>query len=183
VRNSTAPRAALPFRAVNRSGRPDYDPSLQRHHLLPSQLRSRPAFSRLLAALDPARVGFDDFRRNGLLLPADEGAARRLLLPLHRGPHRDYNRMVSERIGQIEAQWSARRPRSPGAAGEEALFRLALLQRTLRRRLLNPPGRPVRLNRHDPLGAGFDFSELDAMAEQLWLGTREIASASPGPAG
>ncbi len=167
-------RGRLPFRAVNRPGLPGYDPELQRHHLLPCQLRARRCFGRLLAALDPARLGFDDFRRNGLLLPARGEAARRLGLPLHRGPHRDYNAMVMERVGQIEARWSARHQRHTDAAGEEALFRLMLLQRTLRRRLLNPRGRPLRLNSQDPLGTGIDFSELDAMAEQLWAGTQII---------
>lgn len=132
----------------------------------------------MLAQLDEVRLGFDDFRRNGLLLPARSEAARRLRLPLHRGPHRDYNAMVIERVGQIEGAWSATAPRAPDHAGEEALFRLALLQRTLRRRLLDPPGPPLRLNRHDPLGAGFDFAELDAMAATLWNGTQAILASS-----
>ena len=132
----------------------------------------------MIARLDDERLGFDDFRRNGLLLPARSEAARRLGLPLHRGPHRAYNAMVIERVGQIEERWSRRSPGAAREAGEEALFRLALLQRTLRRRLLDPPGRPLRLNRHDPLGAGFDFSELDAMAEALWTGTQEVLAES-----
>ena len=165
-------RARLPFRAVNRAGKPGYDPDLQRHHLLPCQLRTRRCLGRLLAALDPVRLGFDDFRRNGLLLPAEGGAAHRLGLPLHRGPHRDYNGLVIERVGLIEARWSARRSRHPDAAGEEALFRLALLQRTLRRRLLNPRGAPLRLDAQDPIGTGIDFTEHDAMAEQLWAGSQ-----------
>ena len=171
-------RAQLPFRAVNRPGDPGHDPSLQRHHLLPCQLRARSCFAGLIAELDPARLGFDDFRRNGLLLPSRSESARRLGLPLHRGPHRAYNAMVIERVGQVEAAWSARRGRYPRAAGDDALFRLALLQRTLRRRLLDPPSRPLRLNRHDPLGSGFDFAELDAMAEALWSGTQTILAAS-----
>lgn len=171
-------RSRLPFRAVNRLGSAGYDPALQRHHLLPCQLRTRQCFARLLAALDPAWLGFDDFRRNGLLLPARADSARRLGLPLHRGPHRDYNAMVIERVGQIESAWASRRRKSPREAGEEALFRLGLLQRTLRRRLLDPPGRPLQLNRHDPLGAGFDFAELDAMAEALWDGTQTILASS-----
>lgn len=128
----------------------------------------------MLAALDPTRLGFDDFRRNGLLLPARASAARRLALPLHRGPHHAYNALVLERVGQIEARWAARCPSHPDHAGEEALFRLSLLQRTLRRRLLDAPGRPMLLNRADPLGQGFDFTELDAMAETLWAGTQTV---------
>lgn len=50
---------------------------------------------------------------------------------------------------------------------EEALLRLSLLQAALRKRLMDERRRML-LNRKDPLGAGFDFSELDAMAESLW---------------
>ncbi|MGN3973295.1 AHH domain-containing protein [Tsuneonella sp. SYSU-LHT278] len=165
-------RARLPFRAINRPGTADYDPALQRHHLLPRQLIGDRCFGRLFAALDPRRLGFDDFRRNGILLPARTAAARRLGLPLHRGPHKAYNAMVIERVGSIEARWAAARPRAPVSAGEEALFRLALLQRALRRRLLDPPRAPLRLNRHVPIGTGFDFTGLDAMVDQLWGATQ-----------
>jgi len=41
------------------------------------------------------------------------------------------------------------------------------LQGALRRQLL-AQRRRVLLNRNDPLGTGFDFGELDAMAEMLW---------------
>lgn len=173
-----APRPRLAFRSVNRPGSAHYDPALQRHHLLPRQLIGDRAFSRLFAAVDAGRIGFDDFRRNGLLLPARAEASRRLALPLHRGPHRAYSAMVGERVGQIEARWARTCRRAPGSAGEEALFRLDLLQRALRRRLLDPPGARLRLNRHDPLGTGFDFTELDAMAEALWGGTQCVLAES-----
>lgn len=49
-------------------------------------------------------------------------------------------------------------------------MRLRLLQTALRRRLLDERKRLI-LNRKDPLGTGFDFAELDAMAEALWAST------------
>lgn len=49
-------------------------------------------------------------------------------------------------------------------------MRLLLLQSALRRRLLSERRRMI-LNRKDPLGTGFDFTELDAMAEALWQST------------
>ncbi len=116
-----------------------------------------------------ARIGFHDFRCNGMLLPAREEAARRMGLPLHRGPHRDYNAMVIDRVGRIERWWARHRLRDPLRAGEAALTRLALLREGLRGRLLDERT-PYRLNRNDPLGAGLDFSDLDAMAEALWRG-------------
>lgn len=117
-----------------------------------------------------SQVGFDDFRANGLLLPATEEATLRTGMPLHRGPHRHYNELVIERVGGIESNWSQQRFSEPERALIEALMRLRLLQSALRRRLLNQRRRLI-LNRKDPLGTGFDFGDLDAMAEALWKAT------------
>lgn len=150
---------------------PDYEPGLQRHHLLPRQLLSRRCFGAMFDIIGRDRIGFDDFRSNGLLLPANDGAAVMMGLPLHRGPHRDYNAMVIERVGQIEGGWATTTLKSPEVALLDALMRLDLLQRALKRRLLDPRGKRLALNRHDPLGSSVDFSELDAMADALWGAT------------
>lgn len=160
-------RTTITFRAVNARGAAGYDPGLQRHHLLPCQLLSQRCFGPMFAAVGRANVGFDDFRRNGLLLPANEQASLRTGMPLHRGPHRRYNEMVIARVGTIEANWALTRRRDDEAALAEALLRLHLLQGALRRQLL-AEHRRVLLNSKDPIGTGFDFSELDAMAETLW---------------
>lgn len=168
-------RTRLSFRAVNRRDTPGYDPAVQRHHLIPRQLGEMRCFAPMIAAVGRERIGFEDFRRNGLLLPSREDAALRMALPLHRGPHRDYSALVRERFGQIEIAWAALRPRAPEVALDQAAMRLALLQRALRRRLLadGPGGGRVRmrLNRHDPLGHGADFGELDALVDALWGAT------------
>lgn len=119
---------------------------------------------------------FDDFRENGLLLPCNERAAVRLALPLHRGPHRHYSTLVIERVGQIEAAWSRGRANRPEGAATEAHMCLRLLQRALRRFLLEGRRRRIVLNRKDPLGAGIDFSDLDAVAEALWGATTLVQS-------
>lgn len=119
---------------------------------------------------------FEDFRANGLLLPCDEPAALRMGLPLHRGPHRLYSQMVTERVSQIESAWGRLAPRDAQAAAVHAHMRLDLLQHALRRYLLDGRRRRLTLNRNDPLGAGVDFTELDAMVDHLWDVTR---SASP----
>ena len=141
---------------------------MQRHHLLPRQLLGRRGLRAFFDLLTPCRLGFDDFRRNGLLLPCSERAVRLWRLPLHRGPHHAYNAMVEERVGQIEGVWQRERLRSPASADADVLMRIEYLQRALRRRLLDSARRPVMLNTRDPLGAGLDFGELDAMAETLW---------------
>jgi hypothetical protein len=123
---------------------------MQRHYLQPCQLLSRRCFGLLLAAIGPERVGFDDFRSNVQLLPASGESAFRLRLPLHRGPHGSYNARVAERVGQIEGDWSRVRARAPEVVLDQAVMRLDLLKRALRRRLLSPSGARVRLNRADP---------------------------------
>ena len=136
---------------------------------------SRRCFGVLFDTVGRERIGFDDFRSNGLLLPASDIAAMRIGLPLHRGPHRDYNTMVIERVGQIEQGWSMQRLRAPEIALNDATMRLALLQRALRRRLLDPQRKRYALNRFDPLGQSADFTELDAMAEALWGASEQDA--------
>jgi len=157
----------IAFRSVNSAGTAGYDPGLQRHHILPRQLLSQRCFGLMFACIGRERVGFDDFRANGLLLPATEAATLRTGMPLHRGPHRRYNEVVIARVGRIEAGWANTRQRDDRAAMTDALLRLHLLQGALRRQLL-AERRRVLLNRNDPLGTGFDFTALDAMAEALW---------------
>ena len=167
-------RGKLPFRSVNRPEDANYEAGLQRHHLLPRQLLSRNCFGTLFDTIGAERIGFDDFRSNGLLLPSSDAAAVRIGLPLHRGPHRDYNALVIERVGQIESGWSDLRLKAPEVALGDALMRLGLLQRALRRRLLDTARSPFALNSHDPLGKLADFAELDAMADALWPATEAI---------
>lgn len=171
-------RARIPFRAVNRRSMPDHDPGLQRHHLLPRQLLSKTCFARMFDVLDIRSSRFEDFRRNGVLLPCREASAFRMGLPLHRGPHRCYNELVITRVGQIEAGWSRAQSRNATLAGHEALMRLALLQRGLRRFLMNGRRRRIKLNRFDP-GDGGRFNDIDAMVDAMWGATEPQLSASP----
>ena len=176
--------ANIRFRSVNRRGAPGYSPGWQRHHLLPRQLLSCQSLDRFFSELVPKGLGFENFGANGVLLPATERLALRHGLPLHRGPHRLYNELVLERVAAIEMSWSQsrnKRRKPVGTASDrsnrqradaEALERMALLQRALKRRLLGGSGHPLLLNRKDPIGSNVDFSHLDAMAEHLWQDTR-----------
>ena len=172
ARARVAARNDLPFRAVNRRDAPDFDPGMQRHHLLPRQLLQKRCFGVMFELIGHTRLGFEDFRANGLLLPATDAAAARIGLPLHRGPHVGYNAMVIERVGQVEMAWSETRMRAPEVASDEAVVRLRLLQKALRRRLLDPGHKRFKLNRNHPLeraeALAQDFSDLDAMADTLW---------------
>ena len=172
--------APLPFAAVNRAGSVGYVAGLQRHHRLPRVLVGQRCFARLIEVVG-ATAAFEDFRRNGMLLPATESAAVRMGLPLHRGPHGAYSEMVRERLGGIEAAWVLARDRDSDQAGVAALRALTALQADLRRSLLDPR-RTVRLNRSDPLGAGVNFTRIDAMAETLWGATRQTDGQRPNGA-
>lgn len=165
-------RQVLRFSAVNRQGNPGHDPGLQRHHLLPLQLLSTRCFSRFFEAIGLERVGFDDFRRNGLLLPCSDRTAVLMALPMHRGPHHRYNELAMERVARIERQWQIQGCRD--LAATEALFRISLLQGALRRRLLDPGRQPIPLNRRDPAMRAPDFSDLEAMADALWAATENV---------
>ena len=157
----------IPFRTVNRVGTWGYDGGMQRHHLLPRQLLTVKSLQPMLMQLGREAIGFDDFRTNGLLLPCAEQASLKTGLPLHRGPHRHYNAAVIERAGAIERAWSLHRGKHPDDARHHAIASLRLLQNALRKRLLAERRRMI-LNRNDPIGTGFDFTELDAMAEAMW---------------
>ncbi|MFN2100819.1 AHH domain-containing protein [Altererythrobacter sp. MF3-039] len=161
-------RGALPFRSVNRPGTRAHDPSLQRHHLLPRQLVGLTAFDAMFSAIGHERIGFEDFRRNGLLLPARDHAAVRMGLPLHRGPHRDYNEAVIERVSIIDREWRKIKRREQDHAGSFAQQKMAQLQDSLRESLLSPAPGYLKLNSKDPLGKNLDYRELDDVAERLW---------------
>lgn len=164
-------RECLPFGSVNVPGQSGYLPDQQRHHLIPRQVLHFASLERMIGSLGADRLGIHDFRRNGQLLPASEGAALRAGLPLHRGPHRAYNEMVIERIGQIEADWSRDRKQGRGA-DYVALMRFDLLQRALRRRLLDPKSwSRAPLNARDP---ALDFAHLDEMVDLFWSDTASI---------
>ena len=173
-------RTRLPFRSINQPGKSGYSPGMQRHHLLPRQLLANRQLARMFDTIGHDLIGFDDFRSNGLLLPALEQAALVLGLPLHRGPHRRYNEVVAERVGSIEAGWQATRSHEPEQAAREVVMRMRLLQRALRRSLMQPGLRRIRLNVHDPVGLGVDFSELDAMADSIWASTGSGTASTGG---
>ena len=175
IRSDRSELAPIPFGAVNRAGCAGYVAGLQRHHLLPRVLIGQPCFARLIEALG-ASAAFEDFRCNGMLLPTTEGAAVRMGLPLHRGPHSAYSSMVRERLGGIEEGWAVACNGDADEAGIAALRALAALQADLRRNLLDP-SRTVRLNRYDPLGSGTVFTRIDAMAETLWGATQRANGA------
>lgn len=170
-------RPAIPFRSVNRRDQPGFREGYQRHHLLSLQLLNNSCFSGMFTKLGSVLFDFDDFRSNGILLPCTSAGSIQTGLPLHRGPHRQYSDVVYARVEPIATEWQRASFQSETVAAAVAARSLGLLQTALRQRLMRAPnGRPIFLNSKDPVGTGFDFRELDAMADLFWQATSPEAS-------
>ncbi len=127
----------------------------QRHHLIPVNIIGRRAFESLFGSV--STVGFDprDFLSNGLLLPATDEIALATGMPLHRGPHRHYDALVAEYLGEISNDTRC----GTVMPGIPAFRRLSELQGTLRRALCN--GATPMLNRNDPRATTTALCKLD----------------------
>ena len=117
----------------------------QRHHLIPVNIMRRPAFAKLFALI--AHAGFNPhcLLNNGFLLPATEDGSARTGLPLHRGPHRQYDALIAERLSLI---WLAALTGNIAATPVSTLTHISDLQGQIRRSL--GPNAWIRLNQHDP---------------------------------
>lgn len=144
----------LRFRAV-----PLPAPDWQKHHLIPVRLFRKGPLASFLTELRAQGVRANDFARNGLFLPKSEAAAMDSGLPLHRGPHRLYTELVAHRLAEIARHRGMR---------AEAAWRIVLLQRELKR-VLGEARLATPLNRFDPMMRGQDFTQIDALIDQLWL--------------
>lgn len=136
-------------------------PGFQRHHLIPVNLIRRPEFERLFLTL--SSVGFDarNFSTNGVLLPATEMMVEQTGLPLHRGPHPQYDDLVAECLNEISCGIIRHTTVSPVSA-----YRwVAELQGLLRRALQHDAS--VMLNRNDPRGSICPLSKVDYDILQL----------------
>jgi hypothetical protein len=122
-------RLKLNFAMVNTRGSRDFIEGWQRHHLIPKQCtrdaRTRGFFSVM------HNVGFrlNDFRTNGILLPSTQAQAALASLPVHSGPHPEYNLRIIDAVGFIARQFNfAEDPREAHAA----LSHIRLVQARLR---------------------------------------------------
>jgi A nuclease family of the HNH/ENDO VII superfamily with conserved AHH len=141
----------------------------QLHHLLPVSVFGHVHFSENFQLLKSE--GFDPryYSVNGLALPATERAASIWKMPMHRGPHRRYNELVSVRVASILSELENRR--CSQQARVEAIGRLNLLICTLRHILIGD--RPfILLNSRDPLNSNAQFWDIEAACDKLWVATK-----------
>jgi hypothetical protein len=134
----------------------------QRHHVIPVNVMRRRSFAKLFDLI--ATAGFDPncFLNNGFLLPATEEKSAETGLPLHRGPHRQYDDLISECLNMIWLEVLTNRvPANPVAI----MTRVSDLQGQIRRSL--GPNAQIRLNQHDPRHVERQSSLLDANIRQI----------------
>ncbi|QJB69379.1 AHH domain-containing protein [Parasphingorhabdus halotolerans] len=157
------------FSDINRIGTSDYRPYFQRHHLIPLQVSSIGRLSRTLHHAHSGSFGFNDFRTNGILLPCEEKWAVATGFPLHRGPHREYNELVIERL----SRFFALSKKIKGSRDQRTFVRdrVALLQNGLRRGLTHQGFDKLRLNKRDPVRSHSDFQKLDDKIDTLFSET------------
>lgn len=158
------------FSMVNRKDRGGYNPYYQRHHLIPLQAASISNIREPLDKMIRGGFDFDDFEKNGVLLPSDEQIAFATRQPLHRGPHPRYNELVIERLILIIRLCN----RIDNGVQRKAFFRLriGLLQSVLRRALVGSILPVLRLNKRDPGLSSSAFAELDSCVDALYVATQ-----------
>ena len=127
----------------------------QRHHLIPVNVVQRRVFEPLFLLV--SSVGFDarNFVSNGVLLPASEDAVKLTGLPLHRGPHPQYDQLVSEGLAEISSELDRKTVGSPIVAYR----RISDLQGLLRRALSH--NETLMLNRNDPRASVSSLCKMD----------------------
>lgn len=163
------------FADVNKANSGNYLPHFQRHHLIPMQVASNVEISNTLNNAFAGGFGFNNFGENGVLLPSQENVAAETGFPLHRGPHREYNELVIERLLRIR-----RLGRRIGHSLDRKVFvrsSVVLLQLGLRRGLLGHGFGKLTLNRRDPIRSHHDFSTVDDRLDKLF----SITEVSPIP--
>jgi hypothetical protein len=112
----------------------------------------------------------EHFARNGLMLPACEGAAVLSGHALHRGPHQGYSDFVAARVEQIRRHFVLHAPVDLRLARRTAVMRLRLLQDTTRRALTDRHGAGFWLNRRDPMQLFVDRPYQDEAIGKLFGG-------------
>ncbi|MBL0924349.1 MAG: AHH domain-containing protein [Sphingomonadaceae bacterium] len=134
--------------------------------MIPVNITRSSVFAGLFAVV--AQVGFSphNFVANGVLLPSTEAMAIHTRLPLHRGPHKQYDALIAEGLHMI---WDDMR-RGSMPDNITVLRLLSEFVGHIRRTLQHD--RALRLNRNDPRCLHPPLSALDA--DILKLGVADL---------
>jgi hypothetical protein len=137
-------------------------PGYQRHHLLPINVIQSYAFRKLFSSIAAAGFKPHCFFNNGFLLPATEAESVKTGLPLHRGPHRQYDNLIAECLNMI---WRAVLAGHIPANPVSIMTHISDLQGMLRRSL--GPSASIKLNQHDPRSVESHLCSLDYTLKQM----------------
>jgi hypothetical protein len=129
------------------------------HHLIPVEVTKMRSLAITIGAARAAGFNPDDFLLNGMFLPSMEKNAAFFRLPLHRGPHPIYNRLVAERIDEFRQLPLIQLP----VAFNDLQSALKVGLR-MNRTCLNSTADNI-------LRAKPDFSKIDAQIDLLWAAT------------
>lgn len=153
------------FSQINRPGGPDHKPNYQRHHLIPRQACSETDLQEVLKNMGEVGFHFEDFEKNGILLPCCEKEAWRTGRPLHRGPHPRYNEIVIERLVHISSL--GERIDKISERQNFFQFRFRILLVSLHKGLNCRRFRRISLNRRDPFRSSLSFDLIDSRIESM----------------
>jgi hypothetical protein len=134
----------------------------QRHHLIPVNVIHSHAFAKLFALISGAGFNPHCFSNNGFSLPSTEIEAARTGLPLHRGPHRQYDDLIAQCLNVI---WLAVLTGHIPANPVSIMIHVSDLQGRVRRNL--GPNAWIKLNQHDPRDVEDHLYSLDDSLKQL----------------
>jgi A nuclease family of the HNH/ENDO VII superfamily with conserved AHH len=130
------------------------------HHLIPIEVTTMQSLAINIGSARAAGFNPSDCLANGMFLPSLERNAVCFGLPLHRGPHPHYNRLVADRVAELE-----------NVAPSQLLFALNALQKALHiglRRNQNNLACPT----DHILCTTPDFSKIDSQIDLLWAATQ-----------
>ena len=114
---------------VNTRGSPDFAEGWQRHHIIPKQCLSNARTKDFLSAMSGIGFRVNDFTTNGILLPSTSAEAASANLPIHSGPHPEYNAKMIDAIECIARQFHFA---EDGGEAQAALSQVRLVQARLR---------------------------------------------------
>ncbi|MDB5715731.1 MAG: hypothetical protein JWO15_3128 [Sphingomonadales bacterium] len=114
---------------VNTRGSREYMEGWQRHHLIPQQCTRDARTRSFFSAMHDVGFRLNDFRTNGILLPSTHAQAALARLPVHSGPHPEYNLKIIDAVGFIARRFNFASDRREAHA---ALSHVRLIQARLR---------------------------------------------------
>lgn len=133
-------------------------PGFHGHHVIPVEICKMQSLAIIIGKAKFAGFDENDFERNGMLLPSNERNAVAFRLPMHRGSHCGYNRLVAERVSGFG-----------GLPPNKVFQQISLLQTALKSGL-RAAGANLHIDR-EPLRANVDFSKMDDAIDRLYAVT------------